>query len=258
MNRFLVVVVAVLVLVFSFANSNQPERLIVFAASSLTESFSEIGLAYQRITGVKIQFQFAGSQILETQIRNGAPADVFASADAKSAKQLENKNLLEKSRTFALNQLVVITPKNSARVKSLSDLALPQVKLVIAQASVPIGVYSRQVLRNLEDSKKFGKNFAARVMSNVVSEENNVRQVALKVQLGEADAGMVYLTDLTPQARAKLSSIEIPKAQNVVVAYQIGIPKGTKQQKAAVAFTEYVLNAQGQGILHKWGFLKKP
>jgi molybdate transport system substrate-binding protein len=258
MNKFLVVVLAVLVLVFSFANSNQPVRLTVFAASSLTESFTEIGLTYQRKTGVQIQFQFAGSQILETQIRNGAPADVFASADEKSAKQLEDQNLLEKSRTFALNGLVVITPKSSARVKSLADLALPKVKLVIAQASVPIGAYSRQVLKNLEDSKKFGKNFSTRVLSNVVSEENNVRQVALKVQLGEADAGLVYLTDLTPQARVKLNSIAIPKAQNVVVAYQIGTLKPSKQQKAALAFMQYVLSVQGQGILRKWGFLKKP
>ncbi len=237
----------------------QDKTLTVFAASSLTEAFTQIGLSFTQQTGTKVRFQFAGSQILKTQLENGAPADVLATAEPSINTQLEQSKILEKSQIFAQNRLVVIVPKRgAARVKTLADLAKPNIKLIIAQANVPIGSYTRQVLQKLEDSKRYGTDFAARVLKNVVSEENNVRQVLLKVRLGEADAGIVYVTDATPEIRSSLIQIAIPERQNVIAQYPIGVVRQSKNLISAKEFMQYVLSPASQGILQSWGFLKKP
>jgi molybdate transport system substrate-binding protein len=253
-----------LVLILSFPMQSvtshaQDKTLTVFAASSLTEAFTELGQSYQKQTGVKVRFQFAGSQILRTQLENGAPADVLATAELSINTMLEQKKILEKNQIFAQNRLVVITPKSGvARVKTLADLVIPNVKLVIAQANVPIGVYTRQVLQKLEATKRYGADFSSRVLKNVVSEESNVRQVALKVRLGEADAGIVYVTDVTPEVRSQLIQIAIPERQNVIAQYPIGVLSNSKNLSSAREFMQYVLSPTGQGILQQWGFLKKP
>jgi molybdate transport system substrate-binding protein len=249
---------SLLMLVPNYIPSQAQEKTItVFAASSLTEALTQIGTNFSQQTGIKVRFQFAGSQILKTQLENGAPADVLATAEASINAELEQRNLLEKSQTFAQNRLTVIVPKiGAARVKRLADLAKPNVGLIIAQANVPIGVYSRQVLQNLEDSKRYGTDFFARVLKNVISEESNVRQVLLKVRLGEADAGIVYVTDVT--LGASLIQIAIPERQNVKAQYPIGIVRQSKNLVSAREFMQYVLSPAGQGILQQWGFLKKP
>lgn len=253
--KFAIFIVSVVFLLF--LASAQNTALTVFAASSLTESFSEIGQAFTKQTGIPVRFQFAGSQILGTQLENGAPADIFAAASGDVTLPLEQKNLLEPSQIFAKNRLVVITPKRGvARVKTLADLAAPNVKLVLAQANVPIGAYTRTVLAKLESTKRYGTNYAARVLKNVVSEESNVRQVALKVRLGEADAGVVYATDVTPDSKSSLIQLAIPERQNVLVAYPLAVVQATANKNAARAFTNYVLSPAGQGILQRWGFLK--
>ncbi len=235
----------------------QDQSLTIFAASSLTESFSEIGREFTKETGVAVRFAFAGSQILRTQLENGAKADVFASADLNTTLQLEN--LLEKPQVFARNRLIVIVPKRGlARVKTLADLGQSNVKLVIASSLVPVGVYTRQMLKNLEATKRYGTDFVARVLKNVVSEESNVRQVALKVRLGEADAGVVYQTDVTQELQSSVIQIVIPERQNVQASYPMAVLRGSSNQNAARAFMVYVLGLSGQGILHKWGFIKKP
>jgi molybdate transport system substrate-binding protein len=237
----------------------QDKILTVFAASSLTESFTQIGAGFLKQTGITVRFQFAGSQILKTQLENGAQADLLATAEPSLNAQLEQRNILEKSQIFTRNRLIVITPKRGlARVKTLADLAAPNIKLIIAQANVPIGVYTRQVLQKLENSQRYGTDFAARVLKNVVSEESNVRQVSLKVRLGEADAGIVYVTDVTPEIRSSLIQIAIPERQNVIAQYPIGVVRQSKNLVAAREFMQYVLSPAGQGILQTWGFLKKP
>lgn len=240
-------------------SSAQDKTLTVYAASSLTEAFTQIGANFSKQTGTKVRFQFSGSQILKTQIENGAPADVLATAEPSINAQLEQNNTLESSQIFARNRLIVIVPKSgAARVKTLIDLAKPNVKLIIAQANVPIGLYSRQVLQNLEESKRYGTDFAARVLKNVISEESNVRQVLLKVRLGEADAGIVYTTDVTSELRLNLIQIAIPERQNVIAQYPIGVLRQSKNLGLAREFMQYVLSPTGQGILQQWGFLKKP
>ncbi len=248
-------VLVLLLLLCCAKGLSQNQSLTIFAASSLTESFTEIGREFSKESGVAVRFQFAGSQILRTQLENGAKADVFASADTNT--KLEK--ILEPPQIFARNRLIVITPKRGlARVKTLADLAQPNVKLVIAQATVPVGIYTRQMLKNLQATKRFGANFESQVLKNVVSEESNVRQVALKVRLGEADAGVVYATDVTPELRANVIEIAIPERQNVVASYPIAVLREATNKNAARDFTAYVLGLAGQGILHKWGFIKKP
>jgi molybdate transport system substrate-binding protein len=231
-------------------------NLTVFAAASLTDSFTEIGKAFDTKTGGKTNFQFAGSQILRTQLENGAKADVYASANNAQFDPLLKSSLISGGTLFTKNRLVVIVPKKGAgNVKTLSDLTKPGVKLVIADKSVPVGQYARQVFDALGKSKQFGADFASRVLKNVVSEETNVRQVALKVQLGEADAGVVYTTDVTPSLKPSVIELAIPVRYNVVAKYPIGVLKASSNSDAAKAFVDFVLSSEGQKILGKWGFL---
>jgi molybdate transport system substrate-binding protein len=251
-----------LLLALTFSPSNQPAssqsapNLTVFAAASLTESFTEIGKAFDAKTGSKTTFQFAGSQILRTQLENGAKADVYASANAAQFDPLVKSGLVAGASVFTKNRLVVIVPKKGAgKVKTLADLAKAGIKLVIADKTVPVGGYARQVFMNLEQSKAYGANYAANVLKNVVSEETNVRQVALKVQLGEADAGVVYTTDVTPSLAQSVIQIAIPTRHNIIASYPIGTLRASSNPAAAQSFVDFVRGNDGQAILGKWGFL---
>ncbi len=191
-----------------------PVTLNVFAAASLTESFNEIGTAYhQQNPNVTVKFNFNGSQILEQQIANGAPADVFASADQANMQKASDAGLVNTPQVFVKNRLVVIVPtSNPGNINSLKDLAKKGVKIDLEATAVPAGKYSRQALANLSQSPDYGSSFANAVLANVVSEEQNVKAVVQKVQLGEADAGFVYVTDVTSAVADKVKIIDIPVA----------------------------------------------
>jgi molybdate transport system substrate-binding protein len=159
-------------------------------------------------------------------------------------------------RTFARNLLVVVVPaKNPAGIKTLQDLAKPKIKLVLANKNVPVGNYSRQALEKMSQDLALGNNFATCVLANLVSEETNVKQVAAKVQLGEADAGIVYSTDVTPAIRGAVQVIDIPPEFNIIAKYPIAAVKGARNEAGARAFIEYVLSRAGQAILARHGFL---
>lgn len=244
-----------LLILAACAPTSEP-TLTVFAAASLTNAFTEIGTAFERTNpGVKVAFNFAGSQELRTQIEQGARADVFASADAKHIDDLKSKGLMRgDARVFAHNRLIVIAPKNNpAGIQTLHDLAKPGVKLVLADASVPIGNYSLQVLDKLSMDTASSVDFKARVLARVVSRENNARQVVGKVSLGEADAGIVYATD-AQSAAGKLITIEIPDSFNVVAIYPIVILKESANAAFAEKFSAFVLSSEGQMILKQHGF----
>jgi molybdate transport system substrate-binding protein len=232
--------------------------LQVYAAASLADAFTELGHALERgHPGLVVRTNFAGSQQLATQIEQGAAADVFAAADERWMNYVADRGLLagEPAR-FARNRLVVIVPKsNPARIRRLQDLARGGTRLVIGADAVPVGHYSRIVLRNLSGDAAFGADFAARTLRNVVSEEENVKSVAGKVQLGEADAGIVYRSDVTPAVARYLQVIEIPDAANVLAAYPIAMLKAAKHAELARAFVELVRSPDGQRVLEKHGFL---
>jgi molybdate transport system substrate-binding protein len=157
---------------------------------------------------------------------------------------------------FARNMLVVVVPaKNPAGIHTLHDLAKPTLKSVLTNKDVPVGNYARQALGKLSQDSTYGPDFATRVLTNLVSEETNVKQVASKVQLGAADAGIVYSTDVTPALRDAVRVIQIPPECNVIAQYPIAAVKGANNEVGARAFIAYVLSPAGQEILARHGFL---
>jgi molybdate transport system substrate-binding protein len=230
------------------------QTLNVFAAASLTDAFTEIGRNFEAAhPGVVVVFNFAGSQALRTQIEEGAPADVFASANQTEMDALVTDSLVaqDASQVFLTNQLVVILPANNpAGLGKLEDLARPGIKIVLAAEEVPVGKYARQALDEMNG--QFGSDFKDKVLANVVSNEDNVRQVVAKIQLGEADAGIVYTSDAV--AAPDLKTIEIPPELNVIAKYPIAALSKSANSDLAKAFIDYVLSPEGQAVLQKWGF----
>jgi molybdate transport system substrate-binding protein len=228
--------------------------LTVFAAASLTDAFTELGKNFEAANpGVTVTFNFAGSQSLRTQIEEGAPADVFASASGKEMDILVSGNYVasDTPQIFLTNKLVVILPAdNPAAIATLDDLANADMKLVLAAEEVPVGRYSRESFVLMDTA--FGNDFMSTVLANVVSNEDNVKQVVAKVQLGEADAGIVYTSDSV--AAPGLKSIEIPAELNVIAKYPIAPLVNSENTELAQVFVDYILSAEGQAILEKWGF----
>jgi molybdate transport system substrate-binding protein len=234
----------------------QRRTLTVFAASSLTDAFNEIGKNFEAANaGVTVTFNFASSSTLRTQLEQGAAADVFASANMTEMNTLVTDTLVtaDASQIFVTNNLLVILPaSNPANIQTLQDLARPGIKLVLGDTTVPAGKYARQILANMDKDPAFSSNFSAQVLANVVSNETDVKQVVAKVQLGEADAGIVYISDAV--AAPELKTIQFPAADNVIAQYPIAALKSATQPDLAASFIAYVLSSDGQAILKKWGF----
>lgn len=235
-------------------DSSFPRGLTIFAASSLTGAFTEISHGFEAAhPGVKVVLNFSGSQALRTQIELGAEADVFASANTREMDTMVDEDLVPvgSTRIFATNQLVVILPAgNPANIASLADLANPGLKLVFAAEEVPVGEYARHVIDNL--GALYGASYKDKVLANIVSNEDNVKLVVTKVQLAEADAGIVYSSDA--QAIPELITVDIPSTYNVIAQYPIAALASAPQPVIAAEFIAYVLSAEGQAILSQWGF----
>ena len=233
--------------------------LTVFAAASLKDAFSEIGKNFEAANpGVKVAFNFAGSQQLAQQLKQGAPADVFASANSTqlNAVVTAGRIVSDTAHTFARNRLVTIVPAhNPAKLQTLRDLAKPGLKLVLAAKPVPVGQYSLDFLGKASAQPEFGATYSQSVLANVVSYEDNVKAVLTKVALGEADAGIVYSTDVTLDLKDKVTQIVIPDALNTLAAYPIAAIQDSPQAELAQQFVNYVLSAEGQKILIRNGFI---
>jgi molybdate transport system substrate-binding protein len=235
-----------------------PSTLTVYAAASLTDAFREIGQTLEHgHPGLTVRFNFAGSQQLALQIEQGAPADVFASADPRWMRYVGDEGLLgEDPVVFARNRLVVVVPRaNPARTGRLEDLARPGTKIVLAAEAVPAGKYSRETLEKLAHAPGFPAGYDRRVLANVVSEEENVKGVLAKVQLGEADAGMVYRSDVTPSVARYVRVVEIPDSYNSVATYPVAVLKSSPNAAAARDFVQVVISADGQRVLQQHGLL---
>jgi molybdate transport system substrate-binding protein len=233
-------------------------QLTVFTAASLTEAFKEMGATIEQANpGTRVIFNFAGSSTLRTQLAQGARADVFASADEPNMQGAQKEGTIaSEPRLFVRNQLVAIVPAaNPAQVMRLQDLAQPGVKLVLTNKEVPVGNYARQALAKMSQDGAFGPDFATRVLASLVSEETNVKQVVAKVQLGEAHAGIVYSSDVTPAVRGAVQVLSIPEPFNVIAHYPIAVVRDAPNVAGARAFIDFVLSPAGQAILTKHGFL---
>ena len=237
----------------------QERTLTVLAAASLTESFTELGALFEsQNPGVKVAFSFAGSQALAQQLGQGAGADVFASANQKymDAAVEANRVNQEDAKTFVTNRLVVIFPKdNPGGIKELKDLAKPGLKLDLADPSVPVGQYTVDFLDKAVQDPGFDPQFKEDVLNNVVSYEDNVKSVVTKVSLGEADAGVVYVTDITADAADKVGKLDIPDALNTIATYPIAPISDSKNPELARAFVALVLSPEGQRVMAKYGFI---
>ncbi len=237
-----------------------PERtpLTVFAAASLTEAFGEIGRNFDAANNTTTTFNFAGSQQLAQQIGQGAPVDVFASANSAQMDAVVKSGqvISGTQQTFVRNRLVVIYPReNPAGLEQLADLACPGVKIVLAAREAPVGQYSLDFLGKASELPEYTAAYSETVQANVVSYEENVRVVLSKVTLGEADAGIVYTSDISREAADKVGRVDIPDELNTVAAYPIAPIKDSANAALAEKFVEYVLSAEGQEILVKYGFI---
>jgi molybdate transport system substrate-binding protein len=234
------------------------ETLTVFAAASLTDAFEDVGDAFaEENGGVSVEFNFAGSAALVTQLDQGAPADVFASAAQKNMDDaLANGSVIDAGQIFARNRLAVIVPAgNPANIQSPCDLMNSGVKLVVAEDGVPVGDYARDSFVNLDAGAACGAGFSDAALANIVSNEANVKAVVTKVQLGEADVGVVYVTDVTPDVEADITIIPIEDAYNVIATYPIAVTTEADSPDVAQAFIDFILSADGQAILGSYGFL---
>lgn len=243
-KRLTVVVLALVALATSAsatAAGSQSASLTIYAAASLTDVFRAFDPAPR--------YSFAGSNTLETQIRNGAPADLFASAAPLNTQRLYKQGLVQKPVTFTSNRLALIVPSsNPAGITSVYDLKRKPVKLVVAGAAVPVGAYTRTVLRKMGLSS---------VLSKVVSQETDVRAVTSKVALGQADAGFVYVTDARAVAD-RVKVVRIPAWAQPRVRYEIAVVSSSTRKAAAQAWVKTLLSARGQAALKEYGFLPLP
>ncbi len=241
-------------------NGSQKQTITVLAAASLTESFTEIGKKFEAENPeIQVVFNFAGSQTLFQQLEQGIPADVFASANQKYMSDANEGGFVDssKSKVFAKNALIVIYPKsNPGNIQVLADLSNPGLKIVIAAVEVPVGKYTLEFLEKTDNtSTNLPVDFKDGFLKNVVSYENTVKSVVSKVMLGEADAGIVYLTDVTGDAQNELDVMEIPTELNVIATYPIAVLKSSQNTALAQAFLDYVLSEDGQSILQNYGFM---
>ncbi|MEU1373343.1 molybdate ABC transporter substrate-binding protein [Streptomyces triculaminicus] len=213
----------------------------VLAAASLTDVFKEAGSAYEKAhPDIKLTFSFAGSQELAAQVRQGVPADALVTADTKTMEGLAQQ--ANAPHTIAKNRLTIATaPGNPKNVKELSDLSKPDLKVVLAAPEVPVGRYSKKVLDQQHVTVK------------PASQEPNVRAVLSKVALGEADAGIVYVTDAST-AKNKVATVTIPDAQNAVASYPAATLKNAGHAEEANDFVTWLSGPEAQKILRAAGF----
>jgi molybdate transport system substrate-binding protein len=232
--------------------------LTVFAASSLIDAFEEIGSAFGAANPeASIEFNFAGSPALRTQLEEGAPADVLAVADENNMQlALDDGSVIDAGQTFARNRLAIIVPSdNPAGIETPFDLGNDSVRLVLAGEDVPVGNYARQSIDLIGQQPDAPDGYADAALDNVVSNEPNAKAVVTKVQLGEADAGIVYVTDVTPDLESDVSTIEIPDEVNVIASYPIAVTSEAAATDVAQEFIDFVLSEEGQAILRDFRFL---
>jgi molybdate transport system substrate-binding protein len=237
----------------------ETRNLTVFAAASLTEAFGEIKEKFEAVNpDVEVTLNLASSAQLAQQLTQGAPADVFASADLQKMESVAQARRVsgDAQQIFTRNRLVVIRPKgNPNGIKNLADLARPGLQLVLAAKEVPVGNYSLEFLEKASQDPGLGEAYSEKLMENIVSYEENVKAVFSKVALGEADAGIVYTSDLAKRNAEKVERLDIPDSLNVIAEYAIAPLRDSSNPELAQSFVDFVVSPAGQEILGDYGFL---
>lgn len=243
----------------SMKNSRKQE-LTIYAAASLAEAFTRLGEVFESShPNVEVVISFAGSQQIAQQLSQGAPGDLFASANAK---QMENvisagRVMSGADQEFIQNQLMVILPgDNPGIIAGVRDLIKPGLRLILADKSTPVGLYSQKMLERANQQIGFGEDYKEKVLGNVVSYEENVRAVLTKITLGEADAGIVYVSDAAGAQGEDIRMIPIPEEINVTASYYIAPLRDSSEKDLGLDFIALVLSPEGQDILNGYGFMK--
>ena len=238
------------------APSAAPASLTIYGAASLKAVLAKVQTTYQTSNpGTTLAISTDSSAALETKIEQGAPADVLLSADTANPQKLVDKGLAAGSVTkFAGNLLTVIVPMaNPAGIQTPADLAKAGIKVIAAGDAVPITKYATQLVANLAKQPGYPADFAARYSANIVSKEENVAAVVAKIELGEGDAGIVYVTDA--KTSTKVTTVAVPDAANVPATYGGVVVKASPNAAAAQAFLAWLAGPDGQAILASFGFL---
>ncbi len=248
----------ILILLGIFFSGCSPKKdqadneLVIFAAASLTNAFEELGARFEELyPDTDILFNFGSSSQLAAQILSGVYCDIYASANENQMDLIQEAGAIKgEISIFATNTLVIGIPEgNPLGITDLNDLTQPNLRLVLAVSDTPIREYSDQIVLNyLTPSKQI------QFFENVVSEEPNVRQVVTKIALGEADASLVYATDITPDVAPLVDRISIPPENNIIARYPIALLDRSVNIDIGIKFIEYLKSEDGQNILLNWGF----
>lgn len=234
---------------------NAEKEITVFAAASLTESFTEIGKNFEKEKKIKVKFNFAGSQALASSVKEGAGADVFASANKKYMEDLSKANMISESNIFVNNTLIICKSKKSDKtINELKNLAADGVKIIVGDKSVPCGSYFYNALDSAVKDGKVSSSDKEKILKNIKSEELNVKDIVTKVQLGDGDVGIVYKSDITEANKKDLDMIKVNEFSKLNVEYPIGVVENSKNKEEAKAFVNYVNGKEGKITLEKYGF----
>lgn len=239
----------------SGGEKKQSGTLTVLAAASLTDAFGELAETFEKAyPGVEVKASYESSSTLLAQIQQGAPADVFASADETKMDTAVDDGFIDgEPRIFVKNREVIMVPKdNPAGIEEFQDISEPGVKLVLAEDEVPVAEYAKEILGKADE--KYGGGFEKAAMSNIVSREADVRASVNRVALGEADATFGYESDYTPDVRDKVETVEIPEDLNIIATYPIAVLEDSKDPDLAKEWLDLVTGEKGQKVLEKWGF----
>lgn len=228
--------------------------LTAFVAANFTDANDAITEEFEsQHEGVQVQSNYAGTQVLFSQLQQGASADFFLSADLDYAKKAQDEGLIDSFSEVSQNEEVIVVPTgNPAGIESLEDLGTKPVELVIGVDTVPIGKYTRQIFENANEG--YGSDFSDNVTSNVVSEETNTREVAQKIALGEGGAAIIYRTDVTPSIADQVEIVEIPEEYNVKAFNYAGVVKNAPNPELAQEYLDFILTPEGQEILRGFGY----
>lgn len=264
-SAILVVVLATVVPACSSGAGSLSERpapaamggeLTIYGAASLKDALDRVVVAYRAANpDTTLTISTDSSSALETQIEQGAPADVFLSADATNPKRLVDEGLADgEPVTFATNELTIVVPAgNPAGIVTPVDLARPGVKVIAAGDAVPITTYATQLVANLAGQPGYPADFAVAYAANIASKEDNVKALIAKIELGEGDAGIVYVTDA--RASSRVVTIDVPDAANVRATYDGVVVKASRSAASARTFLAWFAGSGGQAILGDLGFL---
>lgn len=237
--------------------ANSSSSLVLFAASSLSDVMDELVADFERQNpAVTIRLNYASSGQLAVQLTQGIEADLFVSADLKQMETARRAGRIEDPvQIMATNELVILTPRgNPAGIAQVADLADPGLKLLVATPDAPLRGYTEEILAMIEKDSPAGNLMRERIMNNVVSEEDNARQVVAKIALGEADAAFAYRSDAFGGLSHGVNFLRLPPELRVDVAYPIAVVRGSSHRATARRFIDYVLSPVGQETIRNWGF----